>query len=76
MDASSYCAVMTAKSLGTLLAVVGTFVLIGGVVLLVTSPGTDDVSGSSTVASWCIIVAGVANIASGLALRRQVWRKK
>jgi len=76
VDASNYCAVMTAKSLGTLLAVVGTFVLIGGVVLLVTSPGTDDVSGSSTAASWCIIVAGVANIASGLVLRRQVWRKK
>jgi len=73
---SSYRAVMTAKALGTLLAVVGAVVLIGGVVLLVTSPGTDDVPGSSTAASWCIIVAGAANIASGLALRRQVWRKK
>lgn len=67
---------MTAKSLGTLLAFVGAFVLIGGVVLLATSPGTDEASGSSIAASWCLIVAGTANVASGLALRRQVWRKR
>jgi hypothetical protein len=45
-------------------------------VLLVTRPQTDDASGSSIAASWCIVVAGAANIASGLALRRQVWRKR
>lgn len=67
---------MTAKALGTLLAFVGAFVLIGGVVLLVTSPETEDVSGSSIAASWCIVVAGAANIASGVTLRRQVWRKR
>jgi len=67
---------MSAKSFGTLLVCVGAFVLIGGGVLLVTSPGTDDVSGSSTAAAWFIIVAGAANIASGLAMRRQVWRKR
>jgi hypothetical protein len=73
---SSYCAAMTAKSLGTLLAIVGAFVLVGGVVLLVTSAGTDDAPGSSIAASWCIVVAGAANIASGFVLRRQVWRRK
>ena len=67
---------MTAKSVGTLLVLVGAFVLVGGVVLLVTRPQTDDESGSSIAASWCIVVAGAANIASGLALRRQVWRKR
>jgi uncharacterized membrane protein HdeD (DUF308 family) len=67
---------MTAKSLGTLLAFVGAFVLIGGIVLLLTRPQTDEASGSSLAASWCIVVAGAANIASGLALRRQVWRKR
>ena len=67
---------MTAKALGTLLAFVGALVLIGGVVLLVTSPGTQDVSGSLIAASWCIVVAGAANIVSGVALRRQVWRKR
>jgi len=66
---------MTAKSLGTLLAIVGSFVLVGGVVLLVTSAGTDDVPRSLIAASWCIIVGGAANIASGLALLSQAWRK-
>jgi len=66
---------MTAKSLGTMLAVVGAFVLAGGVVLLVTPAGADDVPGSLIAALCCIIVGGAANIASGLALRRQVWRK-
>ena len=67
---------MTAKSVGTLLTIVGAFVLVGGVVLLVTPAGTDDMPGYSVVASWFIIVAGAGNVASGLALRRQVWRKK
>ena len=66
---------MTAKSVGTLLVLVGAFVLIGGVVLLVTRPQTDDASGSLIAASWCIIVGGAANIASGLALLSQAWRK-
>jgi drug/metabolite transporter (DMT)-like permease len=67
---------MTAKSLGTMLALVGALVLISGVVLLTTSRETDDASGSSIAAAWCIVVAGAANVASGLALRRQVWRKR
>ena len=66
---------MTAKTLGSLLAFGGAFVLIGGVVLLATSHDIDDLSASSIAAAWCIIVAGAANIVSGLILRRQVWRK-
>jgi len=67
---------MTPKSLGTLLACVGTLVLIGGIVLLVVSRGIDDVSGFSIAGAWCIVVAGAASLASGLVLRRQVWRRK
>jgi len=64
---------MTAKTLGSLLAFGGAFVLIGGVVLLATSHEIDDLSASSIAATWCIVVA--ANSVSGLILRRQVWRK-
>ena len=67
---------MTAKSLGTLIALVGALVLMSGVVLLATSRETDDGSGSLIAAAWCIVVAGAGNIASGLALRRQVWQKR
>jgi hypothetical protein len=67
---------MTAKSLGTLLALVGTFVLVAGVVLLVLSRGVEDVSRFSIVGAWCIVIAGSANLASGLLLRRQVWRRR
>lgn len=66
---------MAAKTLGTLLACVGAFVLIGGVVLLATSREIDDLSACSIAAAWFIIVAGAANIVSGLILCRQVWRK-
>ena len=64
---------MTAKSLGTLLAIVGAFVVVGGVVLLITSRDLDGVPASSSAAEWCIIIAGVSNVASGVILRRQVW---
>jgi hypothetical protein len=47
MGPSSYRAVMTRKSVGTMLALVDASVLVGGVVLLVTRPQTDDTSGSS-----------------------------
>jgi len=66
---------MTAKTLGTLLAFGGAFILIGGVVLLATSRESNDLSASSIAATWCIVVAGAANFVSGLILRRQVWRK-
>ena len=67
---------MTTKTTGTLLAVVGALVLVGGVVLLATSREIDNVSGFSIAAAWCVVIAGAANIASRLVLRRQVWRKR
>lgn len=66
---------MTAKSLGTTLETIGVFVLIGGVTPFLTSNDADEVSGSSIAVSGCIIIAGGANLASGLVRRRQVWRR-
>ncbi|MBD8704996.1 hypothetical protein [Frigoribacterium sp. CFBP 13712] len=67
---------MTAKSVGNVLACVGTLVLVGGVGLLVVSRDIDGVSGFSIAGAWCIVVAGAANVTSGLILRRQVWRRR